>query len=142
MQSIRTQSQFTVRMQFLSDSPTELLHTLFAFSPSLRNDRITPAKTKKKAMNCLNNTFIQKILVSKFDHLTTFMSGLHTPHIYRERAFQYNSPFAIFDLKMCNLSNSKIVVIWLTQKPTFSKMTWNLYGTHHFFNFFHSKEVV
>lgn len=111
MQSIRTQSQFTVRMQFLSDSPTELLHTLFAFSPSLRNDRITPAKTKKKAMNCLNNTFIQKILVSKFDHLTTFMSGLHTPHIYRESAFQYNSPFAIFDSKMCNLSNSQIVVI-------------------------------
>lgn len=111
MQSIRTQSQFTVRMQFLSDSPTELLHTLFAFSPSLRNDRITPAKTKKKAMNCLNNTFIQKILVSKFDHLTTFMSGLHTPHIYRESAFHYNSPFPIFDSKMCNLSNSKIVVI-------------------------------
>lgn len=66
MQSIRTQPQFPVRMQQLSDSPTATLHTILPFSRDLevtesplRKPREKPwiAWTKHSCRKCFNLNF-------------------------------------------------------------------------------------
>lgn len=83
MQSIGTQSQFSGRTQTSSESLTKILRTLFADCPSFRDDRITPAKTKQQATNCLNKSFLgdmnavpfagafRHLLLTNFSHITT-----------------------------------------------------------------------
>lgn len=66
MQSIRTQSQFSGRTQTSSESLTKILRTLFADCPSFRDDRITPAKTKQQATNCLNKSFLDDMNADPF----------------------------------------------------------------------------